>query len=317
MSDVAKLVPPPFAASSTDARVRRGMVRIPGGSFLMGSDKHYLEERPAHAVEVDAFWMDLAPVTNREFAEFVEATGHLTLAETAPEPGSMVFQPPAHAVDLHWVSWWRFRAGADWRHPGGPDSSLAGLDRHPVVHVSWSDAEAYAKWAGKALPREAEWEFAARGGLEGAEFAWGALLTPDGRHMANTWQGEFPHENTCGDGHAGTSPVGSFPPNGYGLLDMIGNVWEWTADWYSRSHARSARRGGGAPRNPQGGPREQSYDLAEPRAVTPRKVIKGGSYLCSPNYCRRYRPAARDARPLGSPACHIGFRCVVRERATG
>ena len=314
MGDVAKPLPTPrpFVARRLDAEAPRpGMVWIPGGVFLMGSDKHYLEERPAHAVEVDGFWIDRAPVSNRDFAVFVDATGHRTTAESAPETGSWVFKPPAHAVDLLWVSWWHLRAGADWRHPAGPDSSLEGLEHHPVVHVSLADAEAYARWAGKSLPREAEWEFAARGGLDGAEFAWGNLLTPEGRYMANFWQGAFPSENDCADGYAGTSPVGAFPANGYDLVDMVGNVWEWTADWYSRSHARSARRGE-VPTNPLGGPRQGSYDPAQPRAAVPRNVIKGGSYLCSPNYCRRYRPAAREARPVDSPACHLGFRCVVR-----
>jgi formylglycine-generating enzyme len=210
---------------------------IPGGTFRMGSDKHYPEEAPVHRVTVDGFWMDRAPVTNRQFREFVKATGHVTFAEILPDPkdypgalphmlyaGSLVFTPPAHAVDLRdWSQWWNFLKGADWRHPFGPKSRIRGLDDHPVVHVAYKDAEAYAKWAGKDLPTEAEWEFAARGGLDGAAFAWGDEFTPGGKHMANTWQGAFPNENLGLDGYERTSPVAAFPPNGYGLYDMIGN----------------------------------------------------------------------------------------------
>ena len=234
-----------------------GMIWIPGGTFRMGSDKHYPEEAPAHRVTVDGFWMDRYPVTNRQFREFVRATRHVTVAEITPDPkdypgmlphmiyaGSLMFSPPAHPVSLRDFSqWWTFAKGADWRHPYGPGSNIRGLDDHPVVHVAFSDALAYAKWAGKDLPTEAEWEFAARGGLEDAEFAWGDEFTPAGRHMANTWQGEFPRQNTNADGFERTSPVTAFPPNGYGLHDMIGNVWEWTADWYSPKHQADAREG--------------------------------------------------------------------------
>ena len=226
---------------------RDGMIRIPGGTFRMGSDRHYSEEAPSHRVEVDGFWMDATPVTNAQFRAFVRATGHVTFAEIPPDPkdypgalphmlraGSLVFDPPPYPVDLRgWSQWWTFRFGATWRKPYGPGSSIKGLDDHPVVHVAYRDAEAYAAWAGKSLPTEAEWEFAARGGLDDAEFAWGEELTPGGRHMANTWQGNFPHENTEADGYARTSPVRAFPPNGYGLHDMIGNVWEWTSDFWS------------------------------------------------------------------------------------
>jgi formylglycine-generating enzyme required for sulfatase activity len=230
------------------------MVWIEGGTFRIGSDRHYPEEAPAHLVRVDGFWIDRTPVTNREFREFVKATGHVTFAETAPDPkdypgalphmlraGSLVFSPPKHAVDLSdWSQWWQFKFGADWRRPYGPRSSISGLHDHPVVHIAYRDAESYTTWAGKQLPTEAEWEFAARGGLEDAEFAWGDELMPEGRQMANTWQGAFPHENTRLDGYERTSPVTAFPPNGYGVHDIIGNVWEWTADWFTSQHEADA-----------------------------------------------------------------------------
>jgi formylglycine-generating enzyme required for sulfatase activity len=203
-------------------------------------------------------------------------------------------------------------AGADWRHPYGPKSDINVLDHHPVVHVSFSDALAYAGWVGKDLPTEAEWEFAARGGQEGAEFAWGDELTPGGKHMANTWQGDFPRHNDNEDGYERTSPVTAFPPNGYGLHDMIGNVWEWTSDWYSNKHEAEAPKACCIPQNPRGGREDCSYDPCQPNIKIPRKVLKGGSHLCAPNYCRRYRPAARHAEPVDTSACHVGFRCVVR-----
>jgi formylglycine-generating enzyme required for sulfatase activity len=303
------------------------MIAIPGGTFRMGSDKHYPEEAPAHRVTVDGFLIDRTPVTNREFRRFVNATRHVTVAEMKPDPkdypgalperlkaASLVFMPPKHAVDLSdWSQWWNFKPGADWRRPYGPRSSISGLDDHPVVHVAYRDAEAYAKWAGKALPTEAEWEFAARGGLDGAEFAWGDALTPDGRHMANTWQGEFPHQNLKADGYDRTSPVEAFPPNGYGVFDMIGNVWEWTADWYAAKHAADAAKACCIPQNPRGGREEGSYDPCQPDVKIPRRVIKGGSHLCAPNYCRRYRPAARHAEAVDTSTSHLGFRCVVRQ----
>jgi formylglycine-generating enzyme len=302
------------------------LVAIPGGTFRMGSERHYPEEAPVHRVSVSAFSLDRTPVTNRQFDAFVRATGHITFAEIAPDPkdypgalphmlyaGTLVFTPPAHTVDLRdWSQWWQFMKGADWRHPYGPGSSLEGLDDHPVVHVSFTDAQAYAQWAGKELPTEAEWEFAARGGLEGVEFAWGDEFTPGGRHMANTWQGEFPRENREEDGFARTSPVGAFPANGYGLHDMIGNVWEWTTDWYSQKHQGDAKKACCIPENPRGAAQEQSYDAGQPQIRIPRKVLKGGSHLCAPNYCRRYRPAARHAQPIDTSMSHVGFRCVVR-----
>lgn len=303
-----------------------GMRRIEGGSFRMGSDHHYAEEAPSHRVNVDGFWIDETPVTNRQFRAFVEATGHVTFAEIAPDPkdypgalphmlraGSLMFAPPSHPVDLRdWSQWWSFKFGATWRKPYGSGSSLKGLDDHPVVHIAYRDAEAYAAWAGKSLPTEAEWEFAAWGGREGAEFAWGDELTPDGRHMANIWQGHFPHENTREDGWARTSPVRAFPSNGYGLYDMIGNVWEWTADFWSVRHQGDAPKACCVPQNPRGGPEADSFDPRQPEIRIPRKVLKGGSHLCAPAYCRRYRPAARHAEPVDTSTSHVGFRCVVR-----
>ncbi len=222
-------------------------------------------------------------------------------------------------VDLVPITFYRaswgdnFQFGATWRKPYGSGSSIKGLDDHPVVHVAYRDAEAYAAWAGKSLPTEAEWEFAAWGGREGAEFAWGDELTPEGRHMANIWQGNFPHENTKGDGFARTSPVKAFPANGYGLHDMIGNVWEWTSDFWSTRHPGDAPKACCVPQNPRGGPEADSYDPRQPAIRIPRKVLKGGSHLCAPSYCRRYRPAARHAEPIDTSTSHVGFRCVVRE----
>jgi formylglycine-generating enzyme required for sulfatase activity len=301
------------------------MVWIPGGTFVMGSDRHYPEEAPAHPVNVDGFWMDETTVTNAEFRRFVEATGHVTMAERAPNPAdypgalpdllvpaSIVFTPPQRRVDLrNHFNWWTYVPGADWRHPRGPQSSIEGLDDHPVVHIAFEDAVIYCAWAHKALPTEAEWERAARGGLEGAEFVWGDELTPGGQHMANTWQGEFPTENMAADGFEWTAPVRSFAPNGYGLYQMAGNVWEWTADYYEPRHRVSG--GCCAPdKNPRGGVREKSMDPGLPNSFIPRKVMKGGSFLCAPNYCRRYRPAARMAQPIDTSTCHLGFRCIIR-----
>jgi formylglycine-generating enzyme required for sulfatase activity len=230
--------------------------------------------------------------------------------------GSLMFSPPTHAVDLRdWSQWWKFQFGATWRKPYGAGSSIKGLDDHPVVHVAYRDAEAYAAWAGKALPTEAEWEFAARGGLEDKEFAWGDELTPGGRHMANTWQGQFPHQNSREDGFARTSPVTAFPPNGYGVYDMIGNVWEWTADFWSTRHPADQPKACCVPQNPRGGPEAGSFDPRQPEIRIPRKVLKGGSHLCAPSYCRRYRPAARHAEPVDTSTSHVGFRCVLRRGA--
>ncbi len=305
------------------------MLWIPGGTFRMGSNDHYPEEAPVHRVTVDGFWIDRTPVTNRQFKQFVRATGHVTTAEIAPDPkdypgalphmlyaGSLVFVPPRSAVDLRdWSQWWTFLKGADWRHPYGPKSNVKRLDNHPVVHVSLSDALAYAKWAGRDLPTEAEWEFAARGGLDGAEFAWGEQFMPRGVQMANIWQGNFPLQKLNENGYKRTSPVGAFPPNGYGVCDMIGNVWEWTSDWYAPKHEADAPKACCIPENPRGGREEQSHDPCQPNIKIPRKVIKGGSHLCAPNYCRRYRPAARHAEPVDTSTSHLGFRCVSRSPA--
>lgn len=297
------------------------MIRLEGGEFLMGSDRHYPEEAPAHRVRVDGFWIDRCCVTNDEFARFVQATGYVTVAERAAhpddypgadpamlQPASVVFVQPDGPVDLrNHYQWWHYLVGANWRHPQGPHSSLEGRGQHPVVHVAFEDASAYAAWAGKRLPTEAEWEFAARGGLEGTEFAWGDELVPGGKHMANTWQGEFPWQALPEDGFVGTSPVGAFPANGFGLYDMIGNVWEWTVDWYQQHGA--AQHACCTASNPRGGTREASVDPRD-AAQMPRRVTKGGSHLCAPNYCRRYRPAARMAQPVDTSTSHLGFRCV-------
>jgi len=316
------------SATVLEARDRADMVFIRGGTFRMGSDNHYAEEKPVHRVTVGAFLIDRTPVTNREFRKFVNATGYVTVAEIPPDPkdypgalphmlkaGSLVFNPPNHPVDTRdWSQWWTFKFGANWRRPYGPRSSISGLDDHPVVHVTYRDTEAYAKWAGKDLSTEAEFEFAARGGLDGAEYAWGDEFTPGNRQMANTWQGMFPYENLALDGYERTSPVTAFPPNGYGVYDMIGNVWEWTSDWFSPKHEADVPKACCIPENPRGGPEEASYDTCLPKIRIPRKVLKGGSHLCAPNYCRRYRPAARHAEPIDTSTSHVGFRCVVREK---
>lgn len=302
-----------------------GMLWLPGGTFLMGSDEFYPEERPLRAVTVAGFWIDRTPVTNAQFAQFVAETGYVTLAERTPNeadypgalpemlvPGSLVFRRtpgPVRLDDL--TQWWRWTPGANWRHPEGPGSSITKRRRHPVVHVAYDDIQAYCAWAGKSLPSEAEWEYAARGGLEGARFAWGDEEFPGGRPMTNSWQGHFPWENLLTDGFQGTSPVGSFPANGFGLFDMTGNVWEWTDDWYT-PHPASAQHACCIPLNPRGGSVEESYDPRQPEVRIPRKVVKGGSHLCAPNYCFRYRPAARQPQMLDTGMSHLGFRCIVR-----
>lgn len=311
--------------SATD-RDKVEMVEIPGGTFVMGSDHDYPEEAPAHRVQVDGFLMDATPVTNDRFAAFVGATGYVTQAELPPDPndypgalpemlqaGSLVFLPPTAPVATdNWSLWWQFVFGANWRRPYGPDSSIEGLGDHPVVHIAWADALAFAQWAGKALPTEAQWERAARGGVDYAVYPWGDELTPGGRHMANTWQGQFPHENLAEDGYARTSPVHTFPANAYSVRDMIGNVWEWTSDWYAHRHTADADKPCCVPSNPRGGERDKSFDPCDPQIRIPRKVLKGGSHLCAPNYCRRYRPAARHPQPIDTSTSHVGFRCVRR-----
>jgi formylglycine-generating enzyme required for sulfatase activity len=303
------------------------MAWIPGGDFLMGSEDFYPEERPVHRVSVDGFWMDEHQVTAAQYRRFVRETKYVTVAERPldpdlyPEadpallvPGSSVFRMTAGPVDLDDNrNWWEYVPGASWKRPAGKGTSINGRDHHPVVHVAYEDAEAYAAWAGKALPTEAEWELAARGGLASAVFTWGDEHFPGGRPMANTWQGEFPWQNTMFDGYQGTSPVGSFPPNGSGLFDMAGNVWEWTSDWYAPRHPDEPASPCCAPRNPRVTSPSGSFGVAgEPGAQIPRKVIKGGSHLCAPNYCLRYRPAARQPHTIDTSTSHLGFRCLVR-----
>jgi sulfatase modifying factor 1 len=292
------------------------MAWVPGGTFQMGSEDFYPEERPVHDVAVDGFWMDQRPVIVADFRRFVEQTGYVTVAERPLDPadfpgadprqlvpGSLVFQPSHEPVDLRdWRNWWAYVRGACWHRPEGPGTTTAGRNDHPVVHVAYEDAQAYAAWAGKALPTEAEWERAARGGLEGTVFAWGNEFAPDGRMMANTWQGEFPSQNLLLDGYAGTSPAGSFPPNNYGLYDMTGNVWEWTTDPYTDSHAPT----------PCCAP---APAVRGPAASRPQRVLKGGSHLCAPNYCLRYRPAARQGEDVDTSTSHIGIRCIIRARS--
>ncbi|CAN7634713.1 formylglycine-generating enzyme family protein [Phyllobacterium sp. LjRoot231] len=305
------------------------MVWVPGGEFRMGSDDYYPEEAPAHRVRVNGFWMDKFTVTNRDFARFVEATGYVTLAEkpanpddypgALPEmlaPSSTMFKKPSAPVDMsNHFNWWVYVRGANWRNPRGPASTIKKLADHPVVHVAYEDVEVYCRWIGKELPTEAEWEFAACGGLDGAEYVWGDEFTPGGKYMANTWQGDFPYRNTLDDGFEYTSPVGSFPANGYGLYDMAGNVWEWTTDWY-QEHGKITSPCCTAD-NPRGGTLEESFDPSQPEIKIARRVTKGGSHLCAPNYCRRYRPAARMSQPVDTSISHLGFRCIVRPDREG
>jgi formylglycine-generating enzyme len=308
----------------------RDMTWIPGGTFRMGSADFYPEESPVHQVTVDGFWMDDHPITVAEFRRFVNATGHVTLAEQPPDPadypdadpnllvpGSLVFHRTRGPVDLDdYANWWAWVPGAQWRHPEGPGSTLDGRDRHPVTHVAYDDARSFATWAGKELPTEAEWEFAARGGLDGATYAWGDEFAPKGRQMANTWQGEFPWQNLLLDKYERTSPVRSFPPNGYGLYDVAGNVWEWTTDYYTPKHSDEVIHACCGPSGPKLNPRvttpNGSYNVGGPGEQFPRMVVKGGSHLCAPNYCHRYRPAARSPQTVETSMGHLGFRCIVR-----
>jgi sulfatase modifying factor 1 len=326
MTKLEAAVPRRPQNSAAEVSSHADMIWIPGGTFSMGSDRHYPDEAPVHRVAVDGFWIDRVPVTNRDFRNFVAATGYVTFAEIAPDPndypgalpdmlkaGSVDFNPPKQAVDTHnWNQWWTFKFGANWKRPYGPRSSISGLHDHPVVHIAYKDALAYASWAGKDLPTEAEWEFAARGGLNDTEFAWGDEFNPGDRQMANTWQGAFPHENLKQDGYERTSPVTAFPPNGYGVYDLIGNVWEWTTDWYSTKHEADASKACCIPEKPRGGHEEASFDPYMPNIKISSKVLKGRSHLCAPNYCRRYRPAARHPEPVDTSTSHVGFRCIVR-----
>lgn len=292
-------------------RRRDDMVWLPRGAFMMGSNAFYREERPVRRETVKGFWIDTYPVTNMEFRRFVEATGYVTFSERPPSaemypdadpdclvPGSLVFIKPDRPVSLRdYRAWWAYVPGANWRHPKGPGSSIEGKDDHPVVHVTHADAQAYAHWAGKELPSEAEWEYAARGGLDGAAYPWGDAAHPEGRYLANTWQGRFPFENLAEDGYAGTSPVTAFPPNGYGLHDVVGNVWEWTCSPFL------------SPQNAEA----SCCNREKVDTQTALLVVKGGSHLCAPNYCLRFRPAARQGETADSSTSHIGFRCVVRD----
>ena len=291
------------------------MVWIPSGKFIMGAEGGQSDEMPLHEVSIDGFWMDRTEVSNEQFDRFVRATGYQTIAERKPDPkdfpgvppenlvaGSVVFNPPPGDVPLdnHMV-WWEYRAGANWRHPEGPESNLKGREKYPVVHVCWFDAVAYAGWAGKRLPNEAEWEYAARGGLEKKPYAWGDEQVPGGKWMANIWQGRFPNENKVADGFRLTAPVASFPPNGYGLYDMAGNVWEWCADWYRGDYyAKSPSK------NPRGP--DDSFDPNEPGVA--KRIMRGGSFLCSDLYCTGYRPSARMKSSPDTGLQHTGFRCV-------
>lgn len=299
------------AAEAAAAQPLANMVRVPGGTFQMGSERFYREERPVRQASVEAFWIDVHPVTNAQFRAFALATGYVTYSERTPDaalypdadpallvPGSLLFTKPAGRVNLRdYRQWWAYVPGASWRHPEGPDSSLEGRDDHPVVHVTYEDALAYAKWSGKSLPTEAEWEFAARGGLDGADYPWGDEFAPNGELRANIWVGRFPHESLKPEGSERTTPVKAFPPNGYGLYDVVGNVWEWTQSPFDTVNSDSCCGSSGD------------------NDASVRRVVKGGSHLCAPNYCLRYRPAARQGQTIDSSTGHIGFRCVVRDAA--
>jgi formylglycine-generating enzyme required for sulfatase activity len=309
-----------------------GMTWIPGGEFSMGANdppdmddvgmKATTDGRPIHRVYVDGFFMDKTDVTNAEFAKFVKATNYVTVAERKPRQedypnappenlvaGSVVFAPPDHPVPLNdHFQWWSYVRGADWRHPEGPSSNIKGKDAYPVVQVAYEDALAYAKWAGKRLPTEAEWEFAARGGLSGKPFVWGDDFRPNNKWMANTHQGHFPNHDTGEDGFVGLAPVAKYPPNQYGLYDMAGNVWQWTTDWYRPDYYKQLAENGSVARNPQGP--ETAFDPAEPRE--PKKVHRGGSYLCTDQYCSRYIVGTRGKGEVSTGTNHLGFRCVMK-----
>jgi formylglycine-generating enzyme required for sulfatase activity len=328
-------MPSRFGAASSDSiSIKQGkvshddMVWIPGGEFMMGSSDNEgrEDEYPAHSVVVSGFWMDAHEVTNAQFKKFVEATGYITTAEKAPvweelkkqlpegtpKPAdsllvaaSLVFTPPDHPVPLNnAAAWWSWKKGADWKHPEGPQSSIEGKDNYPVVQVSWDDAQAYAKWAGKRLPTEAEWEFAARGGLKNKSYSWGDEPVDRGKPKANTWQGNFPNENTDADGYQTLAPVKSFAPNGYKLYDMAGNVWEWCSDWYAPDYYSSLA--GKTTVNPKGP--QQSYDPMEP--TIPKRVTRGGSFMCNASYCKGYRVSSRMKTSPDSGLENVGFRCV-------
>jgi formylglycine-generating enzyme len=317
MGDNKDIVAPAKLASSQNAPAR--MAWIPGGRFWMGTD-HMEDAQPVHQVEVKGFWMDRNDVTNEEFARFVKATGYVTVAERPLDPkefpnlspkdlapGSVVFTPPAGPVPLdHPLAWWKFVRGANWRHPNGPNSDLRGKEKYPAVQIAWSDAVAYAKWAGKRLPTEAEWEFAARGGRDRQDYPWGSELNPKGKWMANTFQGHFPDKNTSADGYTGIAPVASFPPNDFGLYDMAGNVWQWVSDWYRPDYYAHLRQIGEIAIAPEGP--SDSFDPQEPGI--PKRVQKGGSFLCTDQYCERYISGSRGKGDPETGTNHTGFRCV-------
>ena len=331
---VGKFLPTVPNPEHPTSQAPEGMVWIPGGEFSMGAQdppgmddvgmQATRDSRPIHRVYVDAFWMDATDVTNQEFARFVRATKYVTVAERKPKaedfpgappenlvPGAVVFSPPDHPVPLNnHYQWWTYVAGASWRHPTGPKSNLIGHEKYPVVNIAYEDAEAYAKWAGKRLPTEAEWEFAARGGLSGKPFVWGSEFRPHGQWMANTFQGRFPISDTGEDGHKGITNVGTYPPNGYGLYDMAGNVWQWVSDWYRPDYYQELASVGGVARNP-GGP-SASFDPDEPGQ--PKRVMRGGSFLCTDQYCSRYMVGARGKGEVSTGTNHLGFRCVKDSR---
>lgn len=314
----------------------KGMVWIPGGEFSMGANdppdlddigmKATTDARPIHRVYVDGFYMDKTDVTNGQFARFVRATGYITMAERAPRPedfptlppedlvpGGLVFSPPEHGVQLgNYLAWWSFVKGANWRHPGGPHTDIRGKDSYPVVMVDYEDAAAYAKWAGKRLPTEAEWEFAARGGLTGKPFVWGDDFRPNGKWMANTHQGHFPDTDNGADGFVGTSPVGSYSPNLYGLYDMAGNVWQWTSDWYRPDYYAELKSARTVAYNPQGP--DSSFDPEEPGEH--KRVQRGGSFLCTDQFCSRYILGTRGKGEINTGTNHLGFRCVRSSNTT-
>jgi formylglycine-generating enzyme required for sulfatase activity len=317
-------------SSSPPASAPESMVWIPGGEFSMGTEdppdmsagamNSMADARPIHRVYVDGFWMDKTDVTNEQFEQFVKATGYVTVAEEKPRAedypgalpqnlvaGAVVFAPPDHPVSLdNHYQWWSYVRGANWRHPSGPNSDLKGRENYPVVHIAYRDAVAYAKWAGKRLPTEAEWEFAARGGLSGKLYDWGDDFRPNGKWMANTYQGNFPLKDTGEDGHLGIAPVAQFPPNGYGLYDMAGNVWQWTSDWYRPDYYAQLAAGGNVAHNPQGP--DSPYDPSEP--TEKKKVHRGGSFLCTDQYCSRYMVGGRGKGEVSTGTNHLGFRCV-------
>ena len=322
---------PTVANSSTaPGQPQQGMIWIPGGEFSMGAQdppdmnpvgmQAARDARPIHRVYVDGFWMDKTDVTNEEFARFVRATGYVTVAERKPSArdfpgappenlvaGAVVFSPPDHPVPLDdHLQWWSYMKGANWKHPEGPTSNLRGREKYPVVEVAYDDAEAYAKWAGKRLPTEAEWEFAARGGLSGKPFVWGDDFRPKGQWMANTFQGAFPVRDTGADGHAGVTAVAQYQPNGYGLFDMAGNVWQWVSDWYRPDHYAQLAQAEAVARNPKGP--SSSFDPSEP--TEKKRVMRGGSFLCTDQYCSRYMVGTRGKGEVSTGTNHLGFRCV-------